>query len=274
MRASRPVEIIFRVLDRAPAMLAYWDKDLRCRFANRAYEQWFGVDADKMIGTAIQDLLGPALFALNEPYVRAALRGKAQMFERTVPGPQGVQRPSLAYYLPDFVHGEVQGFVALVTDVTPLKVVEAAMREEMTRLQLVNRVLARREGALREAQRLARIGSWTWVIDPSQLSWSEELYHLFGRDPQSPPPSDAEHRELYPPASLKLLCSAVDHLRRHGIPFTLELEYFRSDGSTGWLEARADAERDAAGNAVRLHGTAQDISARKDDAMRSRARGD
>jgi PAS domain S-box-containing protein len=263
MRASRPVEIVFRVLDRAPAMLAYWDKDLRCRFANRAYEQWFGVDADSLLGTAIQDLLGPALFALNEPYMRAALRGKAQMFERVVPGPKGEQRPSLAHYLPDFVHGEVQGFVALVTDVSPLKTVELAMRDELRQLQLLNAVLLRRESALREAQRLSGVGSWTWVIDPAQLSWSEELYRLFGRDPQSPPPSEAEQRNLYSPASWTLLCSALDRLLRYGVPYALELEYVRGDGSIGWLEARADAERDASGNAVRLHGTAQDISGRK-----------
>lgn len=34
------------LVDHLPSMLAYWDRDLRCRFANRAYENWFGVDPD------------------------------------------------------------------------------------------------------------------------------------------------------------------------------------------------------------------------------------
>ena len=77
------------LVDHVPSMLAYWDRDLRCRFANRAYERWFGVDSDSLVGTSIKDLLGPQLFALNEPHIRAALNGIEQLFERVVPGPDG-----------------------------------------------------------------------------------------------------------------------------------------------------------------------------------------
>jgi PAS domain-containing protein len=63
-----------RLVDQAPSMMAYWDRDLLCRFANRAYELWFGVDPDRLIGRSIAELLGPKLFALNEPYMRAAPR--------------------------------------------------------------------------------------------------------------------------------------------------------------------------------------------------------
>ena len=38
------------VTDALPGMVGYWDADLRCRFANRAYEQWFGVQVDKLLG--------------------------------------------------------------------------------------------------------------------------------------------------------------------------------------------------------------------------------
>ena len=77
------------LVDQVPAMLAYWDSELRCRFANRAYERWFGVDPESLVGTRLIDLLGPALFALNEPYIRRALAGQQQVFERIVPGPGG-----------------------------------------------------------------------------------------------------------------------------------------------------------------------------------------
>jgi len=61
----------------------------------------------------------------------------------------------------------------------------------------------------------------------------------------------------------RAISAGVASLLRYGVPYALELDYVRGDGSIGWLEARADAERDASGNAVRLHGTAQDISGRK-----------
>ena len=49
------------------------------------------------------------LFALNEPYIRAALNGEKQVFERVVPGPDGTKRHSLATYVPDVVDGTVMG---------------------------------------------------------------------------------------------------------------------------------------------------------------------
>lgn len=111
-------------------MLAYWDSDLLCRFANKAYVTWFGVAPDALIGTSIRDLLGPELFALNEPHIRRALAGQEQTFERVVPGPDGVRRKSLAHYLPDISNGVVHGFFVEVNDVTQLRDTEAALRQE------------------------------------------------------------------------------------------------------------------------------------------------
>lgn len=118
------------LVDHVPSMLAYWDRDLLCRFANRAYERWFGVSPEALLGTSIRDLLGPQLFALNEPYIRGALGGEEQVFERIVPGPDGVERHSLAHYIPDVVDGEVRGFMVLVTEVTQLKQTQAALKRE------------------------------------------------------------------------------------------------------------------------------------------------
>jgi diguanylate cyclase (GGDEF)-like protein/PAS domain S-box-containing protein len=116
-----------RAVDRMPSTLAYWDRNLICRFANQAFEQWFGVQADKLVGRSLRDLLGAELFRLNEPYILGALRGEAQTFERLVPGPNDIQRPSLAHYLPDVVDGAVVGFVAHVHEVTLLKEREARL---------------------------------------------------------------------------------------------------------------------------------------------------
>ncbi len=122
------------LVDTVPSTLAYWDRNLTCRFANRAYERWFGVDPLALVGKSLQALLGPELFAKNEPYVRRALAGQEQTFERVVPGADGVQRHSLASYLPHVVEGQVQGFVAMLTEVTELKRVEGSLREHVARL--------------------------------------------------------------------------------------------------------------------------------------------
>jgi len=116
------------LMDHLPSMLAYWDANLRCRFANRAYERWFGVDPVALIGRSLRDLLGPELFSLNEPHICGALRGETQTFERIVPGPDGVQRHSLAHYIPHRVNNVVVGFLVEITETTLLKKADAALK--------------------------------------------------------------------------------------------------------------------------------------------------
>lgn len=124
-----------RLVDQMPSMLAYWGRDLRCRFANRAYEKWYGVDPDGLIGTSLRDLLGPELFALNEPHILGALRGEPQTFERVAPGADGVCLHSLTNYQPDVVDGVAQGFIDTVTEVTALKQTEANLRSVIQSLE-------------------------------------------------------------------------------------------------------------------------------------------
>lgn len=113
------------VADHVSAMLAYWDKNLICRFANAAYRDWFGKTREEMVGKiTIKELLGP-IYEKNLPYILAALEGKPQTFEREIPIPGGVgTRYSLANYFPDIIDGQVRGFFVHVADITNLKLLE------------------------------------------------------------------------------------------------------------------------------------------------------
>lgn len=101
-------------------MIAYWDAAERCLYANAAYLDWFGKTPEQMRGISLAELLGP-IYALNLPYIRGALSGKKQVFERTIPTPQGHIRESIATYTPDIVDGVVRGFAVHVADVTPVR---------------------------------------------------------------------------------------------------------------------------------------------------------
>lgn len=117
------------ITDHLPGMVAYWDAGLRCRFANRAYEEWFGRSAEAMIGITIQELMGEALFALNEPFIKGALAGQRQTFERRLTKTDGEVRQTWAEYIPDIdAQGGVKGIFVLVTDVTDLKLRELELR--------------------------------------------------------------------------------------------------------------------------------------------------
>lgn len=124
---TAPNKILLELVDHLDAMLAYWDKNQVCGFANNAYRSWFGKSREEVIGMTMEQLLGP-LYPKNLPYIRAALAGQRQVFERAIPTPDGNIRDSLATYTPHIVNGEVCGFFVHVADVTPLKQLEQQLR--------------------------------------------------------------------------------------------------------------------------------------------------
>jgi PAS domain S-box-containing protein len=124
------------ILNSMPAMIGYWDKNLCNRFGNTAYVEWFGDAGTSIAGKHIREVIGEERYQLNLPYIEAALLGERQEFERAIPSPDGKQvRYSLAQYLPDIVDGEVQGFYALVNDVSAIKHTEATLRERDEKLR-------------------------------------------------------------------------------------------------------------------------------------------
>ncbi len=121
-------QLALSVVNHISAMVAYWDASERCAFSNAAYQEWFGKSPCEMVGMSMKELLGP-LYELNLPYIRAALRGDRQVFERRIPLPGGGFRDSIATYTPDVAGGVVLGFFVHVADVTALRKREAALEE-------------------------------------------------------------------------------------------------------------------------------------------------
>jgi diguanylate cyclase (GGDEF)-like protein/PAS domain S-box-containing protein len=122
-----PRDILLSLVNHLDAMVAYWDRDQVCVFANEAYRQWFGKAGSELKGTTLKELLGP-LYAMNLPYIKAAYEGRVQVFEREIPTPEGRIRYSLATYTPHIVDGKVHGIFVHVADVSPLKVLENELR--------------------------------------------------------------------------------------------------------------------------------------------------
>ena len=116
---------LLRILDSLPAMIGYWDKDMRNHFANQALVKWYGMTPKQMLGRHIRDVIGEDRYTLILPRIEEVLRGKAQRFEHAVPTPHSNEvRNALAEYIPNLVDGEVQGFFVQVSDITKVKEVE------------------------------------------------------------------------------------------------------------------------------------------------------
>ena len=95
---------------------------------------------------------------------------------------------------------------------------------------------------LNYTQKVAGIGSWELDLSTNEVFWTEEIYNLFGFDPQLPPPLFSEHMKLFTPESWEQLSSAINLTKEKGIPYELELNTIRKDGSEGFMWVHGEAE--------------------------------
>ena len=126
---AKSERFIRTITDAMPGLVAYFDRELRCRFANKSYLAWYSKSSEDMMGTPLVELLGASLFAINEPYIRGALAGEEQHFERYLTRRDGSVGHVLANYIPDAdEHGGIAGFILLVTDIKALRLAEAEVQ--------------------------------------------------------------------------------------------------------------------------------------------------
>jgi PAS domain S-box-containing protein len=135
--ASRQLQqserFVLTITDNLPGMVAYWDRDQRCRFVNRRYRDWyrrFSGSARELNGIGMAEMFGPAAYAAAQPYVLGVLQGKPQSYARELPDADGGTIYFWADYIPDVgTDGEVRGFYALLADVSTLKRTELRLSE-------------------------------------------------------------------------------------------------------------------------------------------------
>jgi PAS domain S-box-containing protein len=132
---------------------------------------------------------------------------------------------------------------------------------------LLGAVLAERSSAereLAEAQALAHMGNWSWDILADRVSWSDELYRLFGLEPQSQRLDFDGYLARVHPDDRELARSIVERAQKTGEPFAFDHRVVLPDGRIRWLHGRGRLSHDVAGAPAHLSGTAEDITERKE----------
>nr|WP_298412392.1 NahK/ErcS family hybrid sensor histidine kinase/response regulator [uncultured Halomonas sp.] len=160
--------------DNVPALIAYFDKECRYLFTNRAYEQTFDIDRASVMGKRTEDVLSSEIARDRAPWMERTLNGERVSFEISLDDGDGGIRYMLVTYTPHFGDSDsILGFFALYQDITERRLAEIALQEtnenleervrERTQalskanaaLRQENRVRAEAEQALRQAKQAA-----------------------------------------------------------------------------------------------------------------------
>jgi len=90
------------ITDAIPALIAEIDEFSCYQYANKAYEKWFGVSPDAMIGKKVKEVVGEVVSEITQPYIEAALAGEEGVYEGYIVDVEGNKRYILARYIPHF----------------------------------------------------------------------------------------------------------------------------------------------------------------------------
>ena len=146
---------------------------------------------------------------------------------------------------------------------------EGIMRDVTERIQKEQELIKAKEKAeeserkLIEAQKLAQVGSWEYIIDTDTVTWSKEIFNIFERSYDLPAPNYSEQRLFYTKESFFLLDKAVQDCVQREIPYEIELDIIVSDGSKKQIISKGNVIKDKTNKIIGCYGTAQDITQKK-----------
>ncbi|HEX2031185.1 MAG TPA: GAF domain-containing protein [Actinomycetota bacterium] len=147
-----------------------------------------------------------------------------------------------------------------------------AARQELAERRRAEEALRRREAQLAEAQHIAHIGSWEWDIPANVVTWSDELYRIFGLGPQEFAATYESYLDRIHPDDRDRVHAAVTAAWSGGGEFSFDHRVVRPDGTVRTVHANGRALLDDDGRVVRMTGTGQDVTERteSEDVLRRR----
>lgn len=243
-----------------------------------------------LVGGFVFSRLEPAAFATLPPLVWAALRFGRRAAVTAATGLSGIALWGTLRSLGPFATGGanesllyLQTFVGIVT-LTALALaaavrerdrvegslrqvgeeLERRVRERTASLGQAVEELARSRAVLSEAQRVAHIGSWEWDISHDQVTWSDELYRIYGLEPGSIEVTYTSYLDRVHPEDRESTTIAIREALDSGGQFEFEERIVRPDGSVRALQSKGYVVLDESELPTRMIGTCHDISGRKE----------
>ena len=123
--------------------------------------------------------------------------------------------------------------------------------------------LKKSEYYLHEAQKLAKMGSWNFDIKEAKLTWTDGLYDVFGVNKENFLETYGSFINLVVDENRAFVAETSRQAQLTGNPFNVEYRIMTPNGENRVIEEFGYSEKNTDGVIVRLFGTAQDITDRK-----------
>ncbi len=236
------------VLDNVGQNILRLDEDLRVDYVNAGVARMLGHPETPVIGRSLVDLGYPApgLIDWSDHCQKVLTTARPDTFECCEHTSLGERWHELTVLPQVASDGTVAHVIVTHRDVTERKEAESSARV--------------RQAQYEAAQLIASFGSWSMDLATQRITWSEELFRILGLDPSQTAPDIAHQESLYTNESWQRLSAAISEAQASGVPYELELETRRPDGSNGWVLTRGEAVRDLNGAIIGLQGVAADVT--------------
>lgn len=218
-------------------------------WSNQAAET-FGYAEEQAIGMLVEQLM-PERYRKAHRAGLQRLRegGKPRLLGRTIEldglRADGTEFP-MELALSSWEQGGSVFYTGILRDIT-----ERRQAEEQHR---------RSEAQLLEAQRIAHVGGWEWDITADVVNWTDELYRIYGLDPEQFSASYEGFLEWVHPDDRQRVREIIERAYQTAESFTFEHRVVRPDGSVRTLQARGIVETDEIGRPTRMAGTGHDVT--------------
>lgn len=251
------------ITNSVPAQLAFFDRDLICRFANASYARWLNAAPERLLGLHLSQIARPQDFASARTQLEAALRGEPQHFEGARIFPDGHRFYASIEYTPYRDEGQVQGLFIQMTDITERKATEDQVKS--ANLQL--------HETLRQAQKLYNNAPCGYhsldasgrvvAMNDTELGWlGYTREEIVGR---------RNYRDFIRPERASVLDERLARLMHDDVLEDAEYEVRRRDGSFFHALLSSSAVCDANGQFLHSNTTVVDITERKTAELALRA---
>ena len=123
---------------------------------------------------------------------------------------------------------------------------------------------------LGRTQEISHTGGWEYDLETRTLTWTDEVYRIYGVEPRARPPDLPETVLAYGTDSRPVIEAAFRRLVEQGEPYDLELALIRADGQQIWVRTSGRPTREN-GRVRRVGGHISDVTARREAEERVRA---